>query len=116
MVQGMHNPPEYGYRPLSGLLFPDKYPFEFGDAHNQSYYWLKYYISQNSFFALPMRPIYANYEVLVNAFNQNVIDFSHADIHELKSNKMTELELEKLLDLHNEYSFDRFSLRMYQKQ
>ena len=59
---------------------------------------------------------YVRQLVLVNAFNQNVIDFSHADIHELKSNKMTELELEKLLDLHNEYSFDRFSLRMYQKQ
>ena len=27
---------------------------------------------------------------------------------------MTEQELERLLDLHNEYSFDRFSLRKYQ--
>ena len=42
-----------------------------------------------------------------------MIDFSHADIHELKSNAMSELELEKLLELQNEYSFDRFSLRMY---
>ena len=54
--------------------------------------------------------------MLINAFNQNVIDFSHADIHELKSNAMSELELEKLLELQNEYSFDRFSLRMYQTQ
>lgn len=29
---------------------------------------------------------------------------------------MTEKELEKLLELHNEYSFDRFSLRKYQSE
>ncbi len=46
--------------------------------------------------------------------DMNVIDFSHADIHELKSDQMSEKELEKLLELHNEYDFDRFSLRMYQ--
>ena len=55
-----------------------------------------------------------NYEVLINALNMNVIDFSHADIAEIKSDQMTEQELERLLELHNEYSFDRFSLRKYQ--
>ena len=54
--------------------------------------------------------------MLVNALSQNVIDFSHADIHELKSDQMTEKELFSLLELHNQYSFDRFSLRMYQMQ
>jgi NAD-dependent SIR2 family protein deacetylase len=29
---------------------------------------------------------------------------------------MSEKELEKLLELHNNYTFDRFSLRMYQTQ
>jgi len=29
---------------------------------------------------------------------------------------MSDKELEKLLELHNEYAFDRFSLRMYQSQ
>ena len=29
--------------------------------------------------------MYVNYEVLINAMNMNVIDFSHADIHELSS-------------------------------
>ena len=48
--------------------------------------------------------------------NMNVIDFSMADIHELKSNSMTEVELEKLLELQNEYTFDKFSLRMYQSK
>ena len=116
MVQGMHNPPQYGYKPLAGCVFPDQYPFNFSLIHDYNYFWLKYFISQNSYFALPKRPQYANYEVLVNALNQNVIDFSHADIHELKSDEMSEMELEKLLELHNEYSFDRFSLRMYQSQ
>ena len=55
-----------------------------------------------------------NYEVLINALNMNVIDFSHADIAEIMSDQMSEQELERLLELHNEYSFDRFSVRKYQ--
>eukprot|EP00354_Favella_ehrenbergii_P000287 CAMPEP_0170469390 /NCGR_PEP_ID=MMETSP0123-20130129/12236_1 /TAXON_ID=182087 /ORGANISM="Favella ehrenbergii, Strain Fehren 1" /LENGTH=70 /DNA_ID=CAMNT_0010736243 /DNA_START=859 /DNA_END=1071 /DNA_ORIENTATION=- len=46
----------------------------------------------------------------------NVIDFSQADIAELKSDQMSEKELEGLLELHNEYSFDRFTLRKYQSE
>jgi len=45
-----------------------------------------------------------------------VIDFSQADIAELKSDQMSEKELEGLLELHNEYSFDRFTLRKYQSE
>lgn len=55
--------------------------------------------------------MYVNYEVLINAMNMNVIDFSHADIHELSSDQMTDNELEKLLQLHNMYTKERFSLR-----
>ena len=110
----MHNPPQYGYKPLSGCLFPSEYPFRYGAIHDKySYFWLKYFISQTSFFALPKRPIYVNYEVLINAMNMNVIDFSEADIHELRSHSMTDEEMEKLLELQNEYTFDKFSLRMY---
>ena len=29
MVQGLHNPPQHGYKPLAGDLFPSKYPFEY---------------------------------------------------------------------------------------
>ena len=114
MVQGMHNPPQFGYKPLSGDLMPDTYPFNYASQHDYGYFWLKYFISQTSFFAIPKKPIYANYEALINAMNMNVIDFSHADIHELKSDQMTDLELSSLLELHNEYNFDRFSLRKYQ--
>ena len=102
---------------MSGTLFPSEYPFDFRVPHqNLGYFFLKYFVSQNSFFALAQRPIYINYEVLVNAFNQNVIDFSHADIHELQSTKMSEKELEKLLELNNNYSLDRFYLRSYQHE
>merc|ERR1719362_491010 len=81
MVQGMHLPPQFGYKPLSGSLFPTTYPFDYEEIFDQySYYWLKYFISQTSFFSLPKRPMYVNYEVLINAMNMNVIDFSHADI------------------------------------
>ena len=85
MVQGLHNPPQHGYKPLSGQLFPSIYPFNYGAVHSFGYFWLKYFISQNSFFAIPKKPIYVNYEVLINALNMNVIDFSHAEIAELKS-------------------------------
>ena len=115
MVQGLVNPPQMGYKPLTGDIFPETYPFDFASIHDKNgYYWLKYYISQTSFFSIPKNPVYANYEVLVNALNQNVIDFSHADIHELKSDSMTEKELWSLLELHNQYSFDRFALRKHQ--
>ena len=45
MVQGMHNPPQYGYKPLSGALFPDKYPFAHERANDLGYFFLKYFIS-----------------------------------------------------------------------
>ena len=115
MVQGMHLPPQYGYKPMSGSLFPTTYPFNYQEIYDEfSYYWLKYFISQTSFFSLPKRPIYVNYEVLINAMNMNVIDFSHADIQELKSDSMTEKELEKLLEFHNMYTKERFDLRQEQ--
>jgi len=115
MVQGMHNPPQLGYKPLSGSLFPQQYPFDYESIFEKnSYFWLKYFISQNSFFAIPKRPQYINYEVLINALNMNVIDFSHAEIIELRNDQMTERELERLLELHNMYTLDRFNLRMQQ--
>ena len=97
----MHNPPQVGYKPLSGDLFPHIYPFNYAAIHSFGYFWLKYYISQTSFFSIPKRANYVNYEVLINALNMNVIDFSQAEIHELKSDSMTEQELYSLLELQN---------------
>lgn len=45
MVQGMHNPPLQGYKPLSGCVFPDTYPFRYQSIHDYNYFWLKYFIS-----------------------------------------------------------------------
>lgn len=95
-------------------MFPETYPFDFNRIFDYNYFWLKYYISQRTFFALPKRPMYVNYEVLTNAFNCNVIDFSEAEIYELKNTEMSMEELEHVLTLTNEYSFEKFAVRWYQ--
>ena len=79
-----------------------------------TYFWLKYYISQRSFFAIPKRPIYVNYEVLCNAISTEIIDYSAAEIWQLQNDEMTLPEFEELLTLHNEYSTENFALRFYQ--
>ena len=45
MVQGMHNPPQLGFKPLGGCLFPKEYPFNYKAIHDYNYFWLKYFIS-----------------------------------------------------------------------
>ena len=101
----MINPPQTDMRPLPGKenftgtnqLFPENYPFDFSTINDMNYYWLKYYISQRTFFALPKRPIYINYEVLCNAFAAQVIDYSEADIYKLRNEEMSTKELEHFL-------------------
>jgi len=115
MISSLVNPPQGGqYRPLPGSLFPEKYPFDYSEQNSYSYFWLKYYISQRSFFAIPKRPHYVNYEVCCNAMGTDIIDYSEAEIWQLQNEKMTTAELEELLTLHNEYSADNFALRYYQ--
>jgi len=60
--------------------------------------------------------MYVNYEVLTNAFNTMAIDFSKAEIYELKNTEMTQEQFEKVLTLTNEYSFEKFVVRWYQMQ
>ena len=70
MIASMVNPPQgQDYRPLPGDLFPKTYPFDYGSIFTYNYFWLKYYISQRTYFALAKRPNYVNYEVMVNALN-----------------------------------------------
>lgn len=57
---------------------------------------------------------YVNFEVLTNAMATNVIDFSNADIYELRNSEMTEAELEQFLSLHNEYTTTSWLHRYYQ--
>ena len=57
-----------------------------------------------------------NHEVLAMAFQQNVIDFSAAEIQELDTFKMSMEDLEELLAVHNQYSEDRFTLRAAQME
>ncbi len=84
LVNTLQNPPQGpAYVPLSGQLFPEKFPFEYHDIYDMNYYWIKYYITHYNFIALAKKPYYANYEVLVSVFNQTNIDFSEAKIYEL---------------------------------
>ena len=112
MISSLVNPPQGGiYKPLSGELVPETYPFDFDAIFNKNYFWLKYFLSQRNFFALAKRPTYVNYEVLCNAFGTNVIDYSDAQIYKLNTDEMSNAELEQLLELHNEYSLENFTLR-----
>lgn len=91
MINNLINPPQGGnYRELPGDLFPEQYPFDFKSLFNTQYFWLKYYISQRAFFAIPKRPMYVNYEILCNAMATNVIDLSEAEIYQVKNSEMTE--------------------------
>lgn len=77
MVGSMINPPQgENYRPLPGDIIPETYPFRYTRLQKYNYFWLKYYITQRTFFAFAKNPHYVNYEVLLNALNTNVIDFS----------------------------------------
>jgi hypothetical protein len=53
-------------------------------------------------------PIYVNYEVLVNAFNSNVIDFSQAEIYKVRAERMGKENFEKFLYECNEYAPYKF--------
>jgi hypothetical protein len=85
----MMNPPQgEDYRPLPGELVPETYPFDYSNIFNSTYFWHKYYLTQRSFFALAKRPIYVNYEVLNNALSTRVIDYSQAEIYEIRNSEM----------------------------
>lgn len=102
MVSQLCNPPQgENFRPLVGEIFPQEYPFAFDQIFNYHYFWLKYYVSQRTYFAIPKRPMYVNYEALTQAFSSQIIDYSEAEIYELQNESMSEQELEKLLSLQN---------------
>ena len=111
----MVNPPQGPeYKPLTGDLVPETYPFDYNRIYDYHYFWLKYYISQRTFFAIPKRPIYVNYEVLCNSLSTNLIDFSQAEIYDLNNESMTKGEFENFLSTQNEYIEERYQMRAIQ--
>ena len=78
LISQLVDPPQGDdYLPLSGDLFPTTYPVDKTAPNFQMGYFLrKYYITQRLFFSFPKKPQYCNYEILVHAFRQNIIDLS----------------------------------------
>jgi hypothetical protein len=68
------------------------------------YFLRKYYITQRLFFSFPKKPQYCNYEVLVNAFKQNIIDLSAADINLIKTSESNPAEFEKFITQQDKFS------------
>ncbi len=55
--------------------------------------------------------MYVNYEVLCNAFDTKIIDFSKAEIYKIKSSEINKREFEEFLIDQNEYSLNKFNER-----
>eukprot|EP00347_Sterkiella_histriomuscorum_P011806 403371027 len=112
MIQQLANPPQGDeYRELFGDLFPEKYPFDYARIYTYQYFWLKYYMSQRNLFAIPRQPMYANYEVLCNAFATKIIDFSQAEIFKIKSSEIGKKDFEEFLMSNNQYTLQKFQER-----
>jgi hypothetical protein len=112
LIQSLTNPPQGNeYAPLKGQLFPEEYPFRFEVLSEANYFWLKYYVSQHNFFALSKHPHYINYEVLCNIFATNTINFSEAKIYKLLTSKLSQFQLEFMLETMNQYSNLNFAKR-----
>ena len=100
LISQLVDPPQGDeFKPLSGELFPTKYPIENSDEllNFGSYFFRKYYITQRLFFSFAKRPHYCNYEVLINAFKQNIVDLSEAEIVLLKTSEVSPSEFEKFI-------------------
>ena len=46
LISSMINPPQGEmYKPLTGDLIPEEYPFDFSRIFDYNYFWIKYFIS-----------------------------------------------------------------------
>ena len=123
LIQQLVDPPQGGhYKPLPGDKFPKTYPVDFEDVESAaglSYFYRKYYITQRLFFSFAKKPMYCNYELMVNAFNQKVIDMSKADIVLVKTSESSRDDFEKFvtkMDVNSQYQRDLLSDKLYSLQ
>ena len=99
MITQLVDPPQGDeYMPLPGDLFPKTYPLEDSNERTKgSFFWRKYYITQRLFFSFAKRPQYCNFEILTNAFKQNIIDLSQAEIVMLKTSESSPQQFESFI-------------------
>ena len=56
LIQQLANPPQSTeYKPLTGDLFPESFPFDYSRIYDYNYFWVKYYMSQRNIVAIPKR-------------------------------------------------------------
>lgn len=110
LIQQLVDPPQGGhYKPLPGDKFPTTYPVDFEDIFSTggpSYFYRKYYITQRLFFSFAKKPMYCNFEVLVNALNQKVVDMSKADVVLVKTSESSRDDFERFIskmDVNSQY-------------
>ncbi|CDW84269.1 UNKNOWN [Stylonychia lemnae] len=113
-VAQLANPPQGDeYRNLVGTLFPEEYPFNVNEQQDLNYFFLKYYMSQRNLLAIPKKPIYANFEILCNAFATKIIDLSQATIYKIKASQIdSKSSLEQFLKQNNQFDAEKILLRM----
>lgn len=68
-------------------------------------------MTQRQLFSIPKRAIYANYEVLCNMFQPQLIDLSAAEILRINTSEMSKKEMEELLFAENPYTYKKFEAR-----
>jgi hypothetical protein len=59
--------------------------------------WLQFLRSKSIKSLIHSRPLYVNYEVLCNVFATKIVDFSKAEIYQVKTSEIAKPELEKFL-------------------
>lgn len=106
LISQLVDPPQGGqFKPLAGELIPTEYPIPNSEELlNYGYFFRKYYITQRLFFSFAKRPQYCNYEVMIKAFTQNIIDLSQADIVLLKTSESNPEEFEKFISQQHKFS------------
>lgn len=103
-------------------MFPKTYPFDPKDPFStggMSYFYRKYYITQRLFFSLAKKPMYCNFEVMINALNQKMIDLSKAEIVMIKTSISNRNDFEKFImqqDVNSQYQRDLLSDKFFELQ
>lgn len=86
LISQCTDPPQgEDYVPLAGYLFPTKYPVtDLAELRSWgSLLFRKYYITQRQYMTFFKKSQYCNFECLIHAFNNQILDLSKAKLYHL---------------------------------